>query len=168
MRNKKLGFVFQGFNLLKRHSAVENVEMPLLYAGVGAGERRQRAMAVLRLVGLEDRADRRVGTFSGGMKRRLNLGAALIHEPRLLLLDEPTTGVDPQSRNHIFEEIRRLNSEGVTVVYTSHYMEEVQALCNRIGIMDHGRLIACDTLPALLRPSRPPSFTEPCPRGLIP
>jgi ABC-2 type transport system ATP-binding protein len=74
-----------------------------------------------------------------------------MHRPRLLLLDEPTVGVDPQSRNHIFEEVRRLNRDGVTVVYTSHYMEEVQALCRRIGIIDHGRLAACDTLPNLLR-----------------
>src|SRR5437763_524345 len=95
--------------------------------------------------------DGRVDNFAGGMKRRLNLGAALMHRPRLLLLDEPTTGVDPQSRNHLFEEIRRLNRDGVTVVYTSHYMEEVQALCTRIGIIDHGRLIACDALPRLLR-----------------
>ena len=85
------------------------------------------------------------------MKRRLNLGAALVHRPRLLLLDEPTTGVDPQSRNHIFEEVRRRNQNGLTVVYTSHYMEEVEALCRRIGIIDHGRLIACDTLPGLLK-----------------
>jgi ABC-2 type transport system ATP-binding protein len=85
------------------------------------------------------------------MKRRLNLGASLVHRPRLLLLDEPTTGVDPQSRNHIFEEIRGLNRTGVTVVYTSHYMEEVQALCTRVGILDHGRLIACDAVPELLR-----------------
>src|SRR5687768_18621640 len=84
---------------------------------------------------------------SGGMKRRLNLGAALVHRPTLLLLDEPTVGVDPQSRNHIFEEVRRLNAAGVTIVYTSHYMEEVQALCRRVGIIDHGRLIACDKLP---------------------
>jgi ABC-2 type transport system ATP-binding protein len=85
------------------------------------------------------------------MKRRLNLGTGLLHRPRLLLLDEPTTGVDPQSRNHIFEEIRRVHRDGVTIVYTSHYMEEVQALCSRIGIIDHGRLIACDTLAGLLR-----------------
>jgi ABC-2 type transport system ATP-binding protein len=91
-----------------------------------------------------------VDHFSGGMKRRLNLGAALIHQPKLLLLDEPTTGVDPQSRNHIFQEVRRLAAEGVGIVYTSHYIEEVQTLCSRVGIIDHGRLIACDTLPALL------------------
>jgi ABC-2 type transport system ATP-binding protein len=85
------------------------------------------------------------------MQRRLNLGIGLIHEPKLLLLDEPTTGVDPQSRNHIFEEIRRVNRAGMTVIYTSHYMEEVEALCTRIGVIDHGRIIACDTLPGLLR-----------------
>src|SRR5207302_5047661 len=101
---------------------------------------------VLKAIGLADRADSRTETCSGGMKRRLNLGAALVHGPRLLLLDEPTAGVDPQSRNHIFEEVRRLNAEGVTVIYTSHYMEEVQALCPRIGILDHGKSIACDTL----------------------
>jgi ABC-2 type transport system ATP-binding protein len=112
---------------------------------------RHRVADVLRAIGLEDRADDRASTFSGGMKRRLNLGAALVHEPRLLLLDEPTTGVDPQSRNHIFEEVRRLNATGVTVIYTSHYMEEVQTLCPRIGIIDQGRLIACDTLPDLLQ-----------------
>src|SRR5437879_12780063 len=84
------------------------------------------------------------------MKRRLNLGAALVHQPSLLLMDEPTTGVDPQSRNHIFEEIRRLNRAGTTVVYTSHYMEEVQALCPRVGILDHGRLSGCDDVPELL------------------
>jgi ABC-2 type transport system ATP-binding protein len=111
----------------------------------------QRVREVLAAVGVEDRADDRVTTFSGGMKRRLNLGAALVHRPRLLLLDEPTTGVDPQSRNHIFEGVRRLNAEGTTVVYTSHYMEEVQALCRRVGIMDQGKLKACDSLGNLLQ-----------------
>ena len=85
------------------------------------------------------------------MKRRLNLGVAIVHRPRLLLLDEPTTGVDPQSRNHIFERVRELNAAGLTIIYTSHYMEEVQTLCPRIGILDHGRLIACDTRETLLR-----------------
>jgi ABC-2 type transport system ATP-binding protein len=112
---------------------------------------RERVTEVLRAIGLEDRADERVATFSGGMKRRLNLGAALVHRPRLLLLDEPTTGVDPQSRNHIFEGVRRLNAEGVTVVYTSHYMEEVQVLCRRVGIIDLGLLKACDSLTHLLQ-----------------
>jgi ABC-2 type transport system ATP-binding protein len=119
--------------------------------GLAGRALRQRVGEVLDLVGLGDRADGRVHTFSGGMKRRLNLGAALVHRPQLLLLDEPTTGVDPQSRNHIFEGVRRLNAQGLTVIYTSHYMEEVQALCRRIGIVDHGRLVACDTLPNLLQ-----------------
>jgi ABC-2 type transport system ATP-binding protein len=110
-----------------------------------------RVAHVLEAVGLADRADERVDRFSGGMKRRLNLGAALVHEPKLLLLDEPTTGVDPQSRNHIFEEVRRLAAEGVGIVYTSHYIEEVQALCSRVGIIDHGRLIACDDLQSMLQ-----------------
>ena len=85
------------------------------------------------------------------MKRRLNLGVALVHKPQLLLLDEPTAGVDPQSRNHIFEEVRRLNAHGLTIIYTSHYMEEVQALCARIGILDHGAPRSrCDSLANLL------------------
>jgi len=113
---------------------------------------------ILRAVGLADRADHRAGTFSGGMKRRLNLGAGLVHGPRLLLLDEPTVGVDPQSRHHIFEEVRRLNAGGMTVIYTSHYMEEVEALCPRVGILDHGKLIACDSLSGLLRDTGEPNL----------
>jgi ABC-2 type transport system ATP-binding protein len=85
------------------------------------------------------------------MKRRLNLAAAVVHRPKLLFLDEPTTGVDPQSRNHIFEQVKALNAAGVTVVYTSHYMEEVQQLCRRIAILDGGKMLACDTLPHLLK-----------------
>src|SRR5262245_8329054 len=106
--------------------------------------------AELAAVGLSDRADDRVATFSGGMKRRLNLAAAVVHGPHLLLLDEPTTGVDPQSRHHIFEQVRALNAAGMTIVYTSHYMEEVQTLCPRIAILDAGRIVACDTLKNLL------------------
>jgi ABC-2 type transport system ATP-binding protein len=109
-----------------------------------------RVDELLAAVGLADRADGRAGTFSGGMKRRLNLAVAVVHKPTLLLLDEPTTGVDPQSRNHIFDMVRGLNAAGMTVVYTSHYMEEVQALCQRIAILDRGKLVACDTLAALL------------------
>jgi ABC-2 type transport system ATP-binding protein len=109
-----------------------------------------RVNQLLAAVGLTERADDRAGTFSGGMKRRLNLAVAVVHRPALLLLDEPTTGVDPQSRNHIFEMVRGLNREGMTIVYTSHYMEEVQALCRRIAILDNGQLKACNTLDELL------------------
>lgn len=111
----------------------------------------ERVDAVLQGTALREQAGVRVAALSWGMKRRLNLAAALVHQPRLLLLDEPTTGVDPHSRDQIFAEVRRLNDAGVTIVYTSHYMEEVQALCPRIGIIDHGRLIACDTVAALLK-----------------
>jgi ABC-2 type transport system ATP-binding protein len=110
-----------------------------------------RVEEVLAEVGLTERGNDRAGTFSGGMKRRLNLAAAVIHRPKLLFLDEPTTGVDPQSRNHIFRQVKALNAAGMTVIYTSHYMEEVQELCRRIAILDGGTLRACDTLPHLLK-----------------
>jgi ABC-2 type transport system ATP-binding protein len=148
---RRIGIVPQELALYEALTAAENLAFFGRLYGLRGAALRRRTGEVLAAVGLEDRADRRVDTFSGGMKRRLNLGAALMHQPRLLLLDEPTAGVDPQSRNHLFEEIRRVNQAGMTVVYTSHYMEEVQALCGRIGIMDHGRLIACDTLAGLLR-----------------
>jgi ABC-2 type transport system ATP-binding protein len=122
--------------------------------GLGGPVLRLRVDHLLDAVGLVARADHRVATFSGGMKRRLNLAASLVHGPKLLLLDEPTVGVDPQSRNLIFEEVRRLNAGGLTVIYTSHYMEEVEALCSRIGIIDRGQLRACDTLPRLLQTLR--------------
>jgi ABC-2 type transport system ATP-binding protein len=150
-QRRTIGIVPQELALYGELTASENLVFFGELYGLPASVLRQRVAEVLAAVGLADRADVRVDTFSGGMKRRLNLGAGLVHGPSLLLLDEPTTGVDPQSRNHIFEEIRRVNRSGVTVIYTSHYMEEVQALCPRVGIIDHGRLIACDTLTELLR-----------------
>jgi ABC-2 type transport system ATP-binding protein len=148
---RQLGIVPQDLALYGPLTARENLLFFGELYGLSGAALQTRVQEILAAVGLSDRADRRVDTFSGGMKRRLNLGAALVHQPRLLLLDEPSVGVDPQSRNHIFEEVRRLNEQGITVVYTSHYLEEVQALCRRIGIIDHGRLVACDTLPALLQ-----------------
>jgi len=147
---RQIGIVPQELAIYGELTARENLHFFGELYGLSGAELGRQVDEILSAVGLLDRADSRVETFSGGMKRRLNLGAALVHQPRLLLLDEPTTGVDPQSRNHIFEEVRRLNVAGMTVVYTSHYMEEVQSLCTRIGIIDHGRLIACDTLPGLL------------------
>ncbi|HTU16744.1 MAG TPA: ABC transporter ATP-binding protein [Gemmataceae bacterium] len=146
-----IGVVPQELALYGDLSARENLHFFGELYGICGPEFHRRVAQILAAIGLEDKAGDRVRTFSGGMKRRLNLGIALVHGPRLLLLDEPTVGVDPQSRNHIFEEVRRLNGEGMTLVYTSHYMEEVQALCSRIGIMDHGRIKACDTLPRLLQ-----------------
>lgn len=146
-----IGIVPQELAIYGELSARENLVFFGRLYGLGGRELKSRVEETLAAIGLADRADKRAGTFSGGMKRRLNLGAALIHRPQLLLLDEPTTGVDPQSRNHLFEEIRRVNRNGTTVIYTSHYMEEVQTLCTRIGILDHGQIIACDTLPNLLK-----------------
>jgi ABC-2 type transport system ATP-binding protein len=146
-----IGIVPQELAVYGELTARENLQFLGELYGLRGPHLWRRVVAVLAAIGLADKAGDRVSTFSGGMKRRLNLGAALVHSPRLLLLDEPTVGVDPQSRNHIFEEVRRLNAAGVTVVYTSHYMEEVQALCSRIGIMDQGRLVACDTLSGLLQ-----------------
>jgi ABC-2 type transport system ATP-binding protein len=146
-----IGIVPQELAIYSELTARENLVFFGELYGVRGPELRRRVDDILGAVALSDRADQRASTFSGGMKRRLNLGVALVHAPKLLLLDEPTVGVDPQSRNHIFEGVRRLNAEGVTVVYTSHYMEEVQALCARVGIMDHGRLVACDALQALLQ-----------------
>jgi linearmycin/streptolysin S transport system ATP-binding protein len=148
---RRLGIVPQELALYGELTARENLEFFGGLYGLAGTVLHERTDNVLEAMGLADRADDRVETYSGGMQRRLNLGAALVHRPDLVLLDEPTIGVDPQSRHHIFEEIKRLNREGVTIIYTSHYMEEVQALCRRIGIIDHGQLIACDTLPALLQ-----------------
>ncbi|HEX4589280.1 MAG TPA: ABC transporter ATP-binding protein [Gemmataceae bacterium] len=146
-----IGIVPQDLAIYPDLTGRENLTFFGKLYGLGGPNLRKRVDQVLEAVALLDRADDRAGGFSGGMKRRLNLGAALVHQPRILFLDEPTVGVDPHSRNHIFEGVRRLNAAGTTVIYTSHYMEEVQALCSRVGILDHGRLIACDTLPSLLQ-----------------
>ncbi|MBL8796129.1 MAG: ABC transporter ATP-binding protein [Planctomycetia bacterium] len=148
---RQIGIVPQELALYGELTARENLAFFGGLYGMGGADLKQRCDEVLAAVALSDRAEDRTEAFSGGMKRRLNLGVALMHRPRLIMLDEPTTGVDPQSRNHIFEEVKRLNAAGVTVVYTSHYMEEVQSLCKRVGIIDHGKLIACDDLSALLR-----------------
>jgi len=146
-----LGIVPQELAIYEELSARENLVFFGELYGLGGAELARRVDDVLAAVGLSDHADARVRAFSGGMKRRLNLGCGLVHGPRLLLLDEPTVGGDPQSRSHIFDEVRRLNAAGTTIIYTSHYMEEVQTLCSRIGIIDEGRLRACDTLPNLLK-----------------
>lgn len=113
--------------------------------------RRQKVSAALEQVGLTDRADDLTETYSGGMKRRLNFAAAVMHDPVLLILDEPTVGVDPQSRAHLIECIRNLQRQGTAVIYASHYMEEVEAVCSRAAIIDHGHLLVCDSIPLLLK-----------------
>ncbi|MEO1535802.1 MAG: ABC transporter ATP-binding protein [Planctomycetota bacterium] len=131
-------------------TARENLELFAGLYGQARRERRSRASELLEQVGLSDRASDRVAGFSGGMKRRLNLAAALVHRPKIVLLDEPTAGVDPQSRNALFDIVRGLRDETTTVVYTTHYMEEAQKLCDRVAIIDHGRLLALDTVDRLI------------------
>ncbi len=146
---RKIGLVPQDLALYDEMSALDNLSFfGALYDLSGAPLTRAIAEA-LDLVGLADRAKDKVGTFSGGMKRRLNLAAALLHDPQILLLDEPTVGVDPQSRNAIFDNLEVLKSRGKTLIYTTHYMEEAERLCDRLVIIDHGKVIADDTLPNL-------------------
>jgi ABC-2 type transport system ATP-binding protein len=150
-QRRHVGVVPQELALYGDLTGRENLSFFGRLYGTSGKELEERIDVVLSAIGLADRADDKVASYSGGMKRRLNLGAGVVHRPTLLFLDEPTTGVDPQSRNHLFEEIRNLNRAGATIIYTSHYMEEVEALCQRVGIIDRGRLIACDTLEGLLR-----------------
>jgi ABC-2 type transport system ATP-binding protein len=147
---RNLGLVTQEIALLEELPARMNLEFFGGLYGLAGRALATRIAAVLELTNLADRAGDPPNQFSGGMRRRLNIACALLHEPPILLLDEPTVGVDPQSRNAIFETIERLAGEGHTVVYTTHYMEEVERLCDRIVIVDHGRVLADDTLDALL------------------
>ena len=143
-----LGLAPQEITLYAELTARENLRF---FADLyGVANARVRVDALLALVELDARANDRVATFSGGMKRRLNLAAALVHDPKLVLLDEPTAGVDPQSRNRILELVRRLAGEGKTVLYTTHYMEEASKICDRVGIVDHGRMLDFGTVADLV------------------
>ncbi len=143
---RRVGLVPQDLALYEELSAWANLQLFGGLYGLGAAELQPRAQAVLALVGLTDRSADRVKTFSGGMKRRLNIAGALLHEPDLILLDEPTVGVDPQSRNAIFDNLEELKRRGKTLLYTTHYMEEAERLCDRVLILDHGRILASDTV----------------------
>ncbi len=145
-----LGLVPQHIALYPELTAVENLRIFGELYGLRGADLRARIDAALEAVQLSDRAKEPVKQFSGGMQRRLNLVAALLHRPKLLLCDEPTVGVDPQSRNAIFEYLERLNREGLTIIYSTHYMEEATRLCSRIGIIDHGKLHALGTIDQLL------------------
>ncbi len=141
-----IGVVPQELALYPTLSGRENVRFFGELYGLRGKPLRDRVDEVIGYVGMNERANDRVQTYSGGMKRRINLAAGLVNQPRLLFLDEPTVGVDPQSRNHIFESVARLNREqGMSILYTTHYMEEAERLCHRVGIIDRGKLIALDT-----------------------
>ena len=148
---RKIGLVPQELALYEELPAIANLQLFAALYGSSGTDARKSIGAALELVGLIDRAKDHVGTFSGGMKRRLNLAAALLHNPSVLLLDEPTVGVDPQSRNAIFDNLETLKRQGKTLIYTTHYMEEAERLCDRIMIVDHGRVVANDTLAGLFR-----------------
>ncbi|MBC7369038.1 MAG: ABC transporter ATP-binding protein [Undibacterium sp.] len=145
-----LGLVPQHIALYSELNADENLRIFGSLYGLSGSDLRARIDAALEAVQLTDRRRDAVKTFSGGMQRRLNLVAALLHRPKLLLCDEPTVGVDPQSRNAIFEYLEQLNRDGLTIIYSTHYMEEATRLCSRIGIIDHGKLHALGTLDELL------------------
>jgi len=147
---RRIGVATQSLALYDLLSAEENLRFFGEVYGLSGATLADRVAWCLDFVGLTDRKDGRAGTYSGGMKRRLNLAAALVHDPDLLLLDEPTVGVDPQSRNKIFENIETLHAQGRTIIYTTHYMEEAVRLCERIAIVDAGRLLASGTVADLL------------------
>ncbi|ARF67804.1 export ABC transporter ATP-binding protein [Paenibacillus larvae subsp. pulvifaciens] len=143
---KIMGIVPQDLALYQQLTAKENLHFFGSLYGISGKQLKKRADEVLDIIELQDKRNQDVSTFSGGMKRRVNIGVALMNNPKLLILDEPTVGIDPQSRNHILETVKKLNEErGMTVIYTSHYMEEVEFLCKRVAIIDHGSLIALGT-----------------------
>lgn len=152
-----LGLVPQDVAVYPELTPRENLAFFGRLAGIGRGRLAARVDEVLATIGLADRADDRVKALSGGMKRRLNIGIGLLNEPRLLVLDEPTVGVDPQSRHAILESVGSLAAEGMAVLYTTHYMEEAERLCDRLLIMDHGRSIAEGTPRALIETHVPVS-----------
>ncbi len=144
-----IGYAPQSLALYDRLTAEENLTFFGRLYRLGGGRLKERVSWALDFSGLTDRRKALAATFSGGMKRRLNLAVALVHDPPVLLLDEPTVGVDPQSRNMIFESIEQLRQNGKTIVYTTHYMEEAERLCDRVAIIDHGKILAMDTVAAL-------------------
>jgi len=148
---RRVGLAPQETALYTAMTGLENMRFFGALFGLSGPAFDREALGILDSLGLGPCAHRQAGTYSGGMLRRLNLAVALAHNPDILFLDEPTVGVDPQSRALLFSHIRALHAQGRTIIYTSHHLEEVEALCPRLAIMDHGRVIACDTVSSLLR-----------------
>ncbi len=147
----QLGYVPQEIALYPTLSGRENLEFWGRAYGLKGSHLKNRVNTISEIIGIKERLKDKVKNYSGGMKRRLNIGAALLHEPELIIMDEPTVGIDPQSRKHILDTVLELNKQGMTVIYTSHYMEEVEYLCNKICIMDKGLIIANGTKDELVQ-----------------
>ncbi|MDI9500153.1 MAG: ABC transporter ATP-binding protein [Acetivibrionales bacterium] len=140
-----VGIVPQDIAIYEDLTSLENVKFFASLYGLGGKELEAAALEALEFTGLSEKKKEFPKSFSGGMKRRLNIACAIAHKPRLIIMDEPTVGIDPQSRNHILQSVKQLNKQGSTIIYTSHYMEEVEEICTRIAIMDHGKVIALGT-----------------------
>jgi ABC-2 type transport system ATP-binding protein len=147
---RRIGLVPQDLAIYNQLSARDNVTFFAKLYGLRGSLLKERVEEALEFTGLQKYAQDKPSTYSGGMKRRLNIACAITHRPKLIIMDEPTVGIDPQSRNHILESVKKLNAMGSTIIYTSHYMEEVEAICTRVGIMDHGRLVAQGTKEELI------------------
>lgn len=142
--SKNIGLVPQNIAIYDELTAKENISFFVSLYGITGKEKEERIAQTLKFVGLEDVKDKPAKEYSGGMKRRLNIACAIVHAPKLIIMDEPTVGIDPQSRNYILESVKNLNKHGTSVIYTSHYMEEVEAICDRIIILDKGHIILND------------------------
>ncbi|PKQ63021.1 hypothetical protein BZG02_09615 [Labilibaculum filiforme] len=150
---KMIGVVPQEIALYEELSAIENLKFWGTLYGIKGKQLQQKTEELLSFLGLSDRKNHKIKTYSGGMKRRINITAALLHDPKIVFMDEPTVGIDPQSRNLIFEVIQELHSRGLTMIYTTHYMEEAERLCDRIGIIDEGKIVAEGSLENLKKAS---------------
>lgn len=142
---RNIGIVPQEIAIYEDLTSLENIKFFASLYGLRGKALEAAAMEALEFTGLVDKAKSFPKNFSGGMKRRLNIACAIAHKPKLIIMDEPTVGIDPQSRNHILQSVKKLNESGSTIIYTSHYMEEVEAICTRVAIMDHGKVIALGT-----------------------
>lgn len=147
----KIGVVPQDIALYDTLSAYDNLDFFASLYGIKKKEKKEKIKWILEMVGLQDRSKELIQTFSGGMKRRINIAAALLHDPKIIFMDEPTVGIDPQSRNSIYELIKVLKELGKTIIYTTHYMEEIQAMCDRVAIIDKGVIIKKGTVTDLVQ-----------------
>ncbi|MCM1543312.1 MAG: ABC transporter ATP-binding protein [Blautia sp.] len=149
--NKNVGYVPQDLAIYPELTPTENIRFFCALYGFKGVELKERVAKALDFVGLTDVKDKKSGEFSGGMKRRLNMACGIAHSPKLIIMDEPTVGIDPQSRNRIMENVKELNRQGAAIIYTTHYMPEVEDICSKITVIDHGSIIAAGTKEEIMR-----------------